>query len=285
MKIDSNTKIYGLIGHPVGHSLSPIIHNLAFEHLSFNCIYEIFDVSPECLGDAVKGLRALNVKGFNVTVPYKESIMQYLDVISEEAMKIGAVNTVINENGILRGYNTDGYGFIEAIKDEGEEIAGRDIVLIGAGGAAKAVSVSLAMNGINSITIINRNLDKALTLSNYIKNEYHIDCTYCTIDELNELKNIDILINATSVGMSPHIDESPVKEQVVIKSRFVYDLIYNPQKTLFLRYAFKNGIKCANGLGMLVNQANHAFKLWTGVNFNKELIYKHIQVEGIMKTM
>lgn len=285
MRIDSKTKIYGLLGHPVGHSLSPIIHNAAFEYMYLNCIYEVFDVSPENLGDAINGIKALNVKGFNVTIPYKELIMRYLDNISEEAKKIGAVNTVINENGRLKGCNTDGYGFIEAIADAGEKIIGRNIVIIGAGGAAKAVGISLAMNGVNSIIIANRNLEKALSLSNYINNEYHISCTHCTIDNLDVIEDIDILINATSVGMYPNTGESPVKEKVVTKSKFVYDLIYNPEETLFLKYAVTNGIKCSNGLGMLVNQANHAFKLWTNTYFDKNLIYNLLRREGIIDIM
>jgi len=279
MKIDSTTEVFGLIGHPVKHSLSPLIHNSSFEKIGFNGVYVVFDVAPELLETAVKGLKALGVKGFNVTVPHKEKVMNHLDFVTKEAERIGAVNTVVNENGILKGYNTDVQGFIEALREEKEEVRGRKAVVLGAGGAAKAVCFALAKEGIDSIIIANRTLDKAKVLAEYIKEEFKVKCDYCSIEEVEKFNEIDMLINTTSVGMHPEVGNSPVSEEVVAKANFVYDLIYNPSETLFLKYARKNGVKSANGLSMLVNQANYAFYLWTGKFFDKDLVYRKIRGE------
>ncbi|QSZ26535.1 shikimate dehydrogenase [Aceticella autotrophica] len=272
MNIDASTKIYGLIGHPIKHSLSPIIHNTAFESIQLNCIYETFDVEPHNLKSAIDGIRALKIMGINVTIPHKENVLQYLDYISDEAKTIGAVNTIVNEKGCLKGYNTDMIGFVESLKEENEKIEGRDFIIIGAGGAARAVSTAAAINGAKSIIISNRSIDKAVNLSEYIKEKFHLNCTCCSLEELAKLEKIDILVNATNIGMYPYINNSPVCENIISKSNFIYDLIYNPEKTLFLKYAEKYGIKCTNGLNMLLNQANASFKIWTGKNFNKNLI-------------
>lgn len=279
MKIDSTTKVFGLIGHPVKHSLSPLIHNSSFEKLNFNGVYVVFDVAPELLENAVKGLKALGIKGFNVTVPHKESVMNYLDFVTEEAEKIGAVNTVVNENGILKGYNTDVQGFIDSLKELKEDVRGRKAFVLGAGGASKAICFALAREGVESIVIANRTLNKARALAEYIREEFKVKCDYCSIEEVEKFNEIDILINTTSVGMHPEVANSPVSEEVVAKANFVYDLIYNPSETLFLKYARKNGVKSANGLSMLVNQASYAFYLWTGEFFDKDFVYEKIRGE------
>ncbi|MGI1691898.1 shikimate dehydrogenase [Thermoanaerobacter uzonensis] len=284
MKINANTKLYGLIGHPVEHSLSPLIHNYAFNSLNLNCVYTVFNVLPEKLEEAVKGVKALGIRGVNVTVPHKEKIIDYLDVVSEEALKIGAVNTVVNEGGILKGYNTDVYGFIDSLTEAGEKIERRKAVVLGAGGASKAVCVALALDGIDSIIVANRSVERAKDLSEYIKKEFKIPCDYCSINEVEEIPEIDMLVNTTSVGMYPKVEDSPVSEKVVSKAKFVYDVIYNPLETVFLKYAKKNGIKYSNGLSMLVNQANYSFKLWTGGFFDKNLVYMHLK-EGIMNNL
>ncbi|KHO62353.1 shikimate dehydrogenase [Thermoanaerobacter sp. YS13] len=284
MKINANTKLYGLIGHPVEHSLSPLIHNYAFNSLNLNCVYTVFNVLPEKLEEAVKGVKALGIRGVNVTVPHKEKIIDYLDVVSEEALKIGAVNTVVNEGGILKGYNTDVYGFIDSLTEAGEKIERRKAVVLGAGGASKAVCVALALDGIDSIIVANRSVERAKDLSEYIKKEFKIPCDYCSINEVEEIPEIDMLVNTTSVGMYPKVEDSPVSEKVVSKAKFVYDVIYNPFETVFLKYAKKNGIKYSNGLSMLVNQANYSFKLWTGGFFDKNLVYMHLK-EGIMNNL
>ncbi|MGB9679470.1 MAG: shikimate dehydrogenase [Thermoanaerobacteraceae bacterium] len=277
MKVDSNTVLYGLIGHPVSHSISPLIHNLSFEYFNINSIYTVFDVTPENLENAVKGLKSLGIKGINVTVPHKENVIKYLDYISEEAKLIGAVNTIINSDGILKGYNTDYMGFLESISENNEVLKERDILLIGAGGAAKAILIALAKNDVNSITILNRDVQKAEVLAKTLEKDFNLKIEVYPLQDAEKLNNIDMIINATSVGMAPDFEKSPVSENVVKKANFVYDVIYNPEKTILLKYAERNNIKYQNGFSMVINQAYHSFKLWTGKNFDKNLVYKHIQ--------
>ncbi|AGB18884.1 shikimate dehydrogenase [Thermoanaerobacterium thermosaccharolyticum] len=283
MHVNAKTDIYGIIGHPIGHSLSPLLHNAAFESINLNSVYISFDVYEENLKDAILGIKALGIKGINVTVPHKENVIKYLDYVSDEAKLIGAVNTIKNNNGILEGYNTDVTGFTESIKEHGMEVEGKNAVILGAGGAARAIAVGLSLTGVRSIIIANRSKERAKNLSDYIKNNLDINCTDVTYDDLNELKEIDILINATSVGMSPNINLSPVDENVVVKAKFVYDIIYNPEKTLFLSYAEKHKIRNLNGFDMLINQANHSFKIWTGVNFNKNIILNILKKKDFVK--
>lgn len=283
MNIDSKTKIYGLIGHPVGHSLSPLIHNTAFLDQKLNCIYDCFDVLPENIKDAVFGIKALGIMGVNVTVPYKEMVIPYLDFISDEAKLIGAVNTIKNNDGRLEGYNTDASGFIESLLEQGVEIKGKNVVILGAGGAARAIAVAFSLNDVNSITIANRTEGKAYNLYKYIIEKFRTECKYTSLDELIDFDNIDILINATSVGMFPNVNATPVDEKIIRKAKFIYDLIYNPKETLFLRYAKKYGIKNSNGLNMLINQANNSFKIWFGKNFNKNLIVNVLRKKEFIK--
>lgn len=283
MNIDSKTKIYGLIGHPVGHSLSPLIHNTAFLDQKLNCIYDCFDVLPENIKDAVFGIKALGIMGVNVTVPYKEMVIPYLDFISDEAKLIGAVNTIKNNDGRLEGYNTDASGFIESLLEQGVEIRGKNVVILGAGGAARAIAVAFSLNDVNSITIANRTEGKAYNLYKYIIEKFRTECKYTSLDELIDFDNIDILINATSVGMFPNVNATPVDEKILRKAKFIYDLIYNPKETLLLRYAKKYGIKNSNGLNMLINQANNSFKIWFGKNFNKNLIVNVLRKKEFIK--
>ncbi|ORX22349.1 shikimate dehydrogenase [Thermoanaerobacterium sp. PSU-2] len=283
MNINSKTSIYGIIGHPIGHSLSPLIHNYAFENLDFNSVYVSFDVNEEDLKDAIIGIKALGIKGLNVTVPHKESVIKYLDRISDEAKLIGAVNTIKNNSGSLEGYNTDVTGFMESLKEHNVDVAGKNAVILGAGGAAKAVAVGLALLGVKSIYVCNRSIDKAKELSIHMGNNFNIKSLGISYNDLNMLDEIDILINATSVGMYPNVDVSPIGEDVVAKAKFVYDIIYNPEKTLFLSYAEKYRIKYINGLDMLINQAIDSFKIWTGANFDKKIILNFLKKKDFVK--
>ncbi|MDI3311405.1 MAG: shikimate dehydrogenase [Thermoanaerobacterium sp.] len=283
MYINSKSDIYGIIGHPIGHSLSPLIHNYAFENLDFNSVYVSFDVKEEDLKDAIMGIKALGIKGLNVTVPHKESVIKYLDCISDEAKIIGAVNTIKNNGGSLEGYNTDVTGFMESLKEHGVDVTGKNAVILGAGGVAKAVAVGLALLRAKSIYVCNRSLDKAKELSIHIENNFNIKSREIAYNDLNVLDDIDILINATSLGMTPNTNISPVQEDVVAKAKFVYDIIYNPEKTLFLSYAEKYCIKYINGFDMLINQANNSFKIWTGVNFDKKIILNFLKKKDFVK--
>lgn len=283
MDINSKTGVFGIIGHPIGHSLSPLIHNHAFENLDFNSIYVSFDVKQEDLKDAIMGVKALGIKGLNVTVPHKESVIKYLDRISDEAKLIGAVNTIRNNAGLLEGYNTDVTGFMESLKEHNVDVAGKNAVILGAGGAAKAVATGLALLRAKSIYVCNRSIDKANELSIHIENNFNIKSRGIAYNDLNMLDEIDMLINATSIGMHPNVDVSPIEENVVAKAKFVYDIIYNPEKTLFLSYAEKYQIRYINGLDMLINQANDSFKIWTGVNFDKKIILNFLKKKDFVK--
>nr|A9AB08.1 RecName: Full=Shikimate dehydrogenase (NADP(+)); Short=SDH [Methanococcus maripaludis C6] len=261
--IDSKTKLIGLIGHPVEHSFSPIMHNAAIKDLGINYTYLAFDVSEENLKYIVSGAKALQIAGFNVTIPHKINIMKYLDEIDEDAKSIGAVNTVKIENGKTIGYNTDGIGVKRALEEKSGILINKNILIIGSGGASRAVSFELAKE--NNLTIVNRNIEKAKILSEELstklKKENSIKYGALNID----IKNFDIIINTTPVGMYPDTDVNPVIPlNDIKKSAVVMDLIYNPLEPVFLKEAMKYGVETINGLGMLVYQGAVSFQIWTG---------------------
>lgn len=262
--IDSKTKLVGLIGHPVDHSFSPIMHNAAIKDLKINYRYFAFDVSEENLKDVVVGAKALNFRGFNVTIPHKLNIMKYLDEIDCDAEAIGAVNTVKIENGKAIGYNTDGIGVKKALEEKTGILINKNILIIGAGGASRAVSFELAKD--NNLTIVNRNIEKAENLSKEISRKLKKEnpLNYGGLD-IN-IENFDIIINTTPVGMYPHTEVEPVIPlNNIKKDAVVMDLIYNPLEPVFLKEAKKYGAKTINGIGMLVYQGAVSFEIWTGV--------------------
>ncbi|NSL50255.1 shikimate dehydrogenase [Calidifontibacillus erzurumensis] len=258
-------KLFGLLGHPVGHSLSPIMHNDQFAHLGLDCHYTAFDVLPEQLENAVKGIRALGIAGFNVTIPHKVQVMEYLDEIDEEARQIGAVNTVVNNNGTLIGYNTDGKGFAVSLeKLAGENFLKKKILLIGAGGAARGIYVTLARMGAKNIDIANRTVSKAIELIE--TNQFPLHSKAFAIDEAEEmLAEYEIVINTTSVGMSPHIDHKPLSLKNMKAGTILSDIIYNPFETNWLKEGKRLGAITQNGIGMFVRQGALAFELWTNI--------------------
>jgi shikimate dehydrogenase len=264
-KLDSSTKLTGVFGFPVGHSLSPVMHNAAFQQCQLNFAYAAFPISPERLEEAVRGISALSFRGVNVTIPHKVAVMDFLDEIDEEALEIGAVNTIVNANGKLIGYNTDGQGFIQSLLEEVDQpLAGLSVTILGAGGAARAVSVSLARSGVKSIRIANRSLGKAEELARHLS--ARVIASACTLDALIEqgLADTNLLINTTSVGMYPHVGEMPIPEKILHAGLIVSDLIYNPLKTKLLQTASEIGATVHTGLGMFVHQGALAFQLWTG---------------------
>jgi len=263
MIVDSKTKLLGLIGHPVDHSFSPIMHNAAIEDLGINYKYLAFDVSEENLKDIVSGAKAFQIAGFNITIPHKMNIMKYLDEIDEDAKAIGAVNTVKIENGKAIGYNTDGIGAKKALEEKTGILINKNILIIGSGGGSRAVSYELAKE--NNLTIINRNIEKAKILSEELsknlKKENSINYGDLDID----IKNFDIIINTTPVGMYPNTNVDPVIPlNDIKKGAVVMDLIYNPLEPVFLKEAMKYGAETINGLGMLVYQGAVSFEIWTG---------------------
>jgi len=272
--VTARTKILCVIGHPIEHSMSPIMHNAAIQDLGLDYLYIAFDVPPNKLKEALKGLKSLNIKGINVTLPYKEKAIKFIDKVDEIAQKIGAINTIKNEGGFLIGRNTDAEGANKALIDAGCEFAGKNVVLIGAGGAAKAVSYSLA-SATNKITIINRTEDRAKKLVSELKSRTGLNIESKKYSEnilKEEIGNADILINATPIGMYPTIDISPVSKKILHSDLFVFDLIYNPLETQLIKNSKEIGCQTLSGLDMLVNQGALAFEWWTNRKPNLELM-------------
>lgn len=265
--VNGATKILGIIGYPVRHSLSPVMQNAALRACGLDYAYVPFEVTPEGLGTAVAGLKALGVSGFNVTIPHKTEIMQYLDELDSSAEIAGAVNTVKNDAGRLIGYNTDGDGLIRSLANElGFDVRGASVALLGAGGAARGALAALCRSGARRVVIANRTRERAVELTSSIAHRF--PATELTVvsgfEELEEcLAEIDALVNTTSLGM---IRDSPlpVRLNLLPRSAIVYDMIYAPPVTPLLQEALRLGLKGANGLGMLAAQGELAFAIWTG---------------------
>lgn len=268
--ITDETKLTGIIGTPIKQSFSPKIHNRAFQYLDLNYIYIPFDVVQQDLSKTVAAMKALKFRGFNVTMPYKQEIIGCLDEVSEDARIIGAVNTVVNQNGKLVGYNTDGRGYVQSLGDEGIHIQDRTFVIAGAGGAARSVAVQLALDGAKKITILNRTIEKAHDIAQLIGRNIsdvsiEVNCLENKILE-KAVEEADVLIHSTSLGMYSMRESSIIEDERILPSNLVVsDLIYNPAKTKLLQQAENRGCKTINGLGMLIGQAAIAFELWTEV--------------------
>lgn len=263
--MDSQTIMTGVIGNPIRQSLSPDMHNAVYKKLGLNYASAAFAVTQENLKQAVEGIRALSFRGVNVTIPHKVAIMEYLDEIDEEALDIGAINTIVNDNGKLIGYNTDGRGFIQSLLEEAQvSVADKRVLVLGAGGAARAVGISLARRGVSHIVLANRSMEKAEDLARHISN--HVPCQAMSLGDLDliNMKDIDLVINTTSIGMVPNIHDMPISEKQLHSELIVSDLIYNPIKTKLLLAAETKGAKIHNGVGMFVHQGALALKLWTG---------------------
>ena len=263
--VDAETQLYGIFGNPVSHSLSPLIHNAAFSHFKMNSVYLAFTLEPAYLGIAFEGLRAMGIRGINVTIPYKEAVLEFVDDIPEDIDRCtGAINTIHNHNGKLIGYNTDGPGFLMALANElSFNPAGKSVLVLGAGGAARGVVFSLARARAEKIWILNRSLDRAQGLAEHAGG-FFPETEFEAVKQLYEIQGekIDLVINATSCGM--HNQEVPLDLRVLERKTSVYDLVYISGETPFLKAARSLDFPCANGLGMLVNQAALSFEIWTG---------------------
>ena len=267
--ISGTTRVCGIIGDPIGHSMSPAIHNAAFEKMGIDYLYVPFRVKKEALGKAIQGMRALNIRGLNVTIPHKVAVIPFLDELDPLAERIGAVNTIVNDDGALRGYNTDATGFLQALLERGVEPREKNIVILGAGGASRAISFVLAERGAH-LVILNRllELDWAEELASRISQIFTKEVEALELNEENlakVLEKADIVVNATSVGMSPNIDETPIPAKLLKPGLIVSDIVYNPIKTRLLREAEAAGAKTIGGFDMLVWQGVLAFELWTGM--------------------
>ena len=276
--ISGKTKICGLIGDPIEHSMSPAMHNAAFKNRGLDYVYLPFRVAKTRLGEAILGIKALNIRGLNVTIPHKVSVIPLLDELDPLAEKIGAVNTIINNDGVLKGYNTDAHGFLRAMLEQDIEPDGKSIVMLGAGGASRAISFILAERGAN-LVILNRQLelDWAVKLGNSISRTFGREVKALELNEQNlapVLRKANILVNTTSVGMSPNTNETPIPARLLESDLVVFDIVYNPVKTKLLTEAESAGAKAISGLEMLVWQGALAFEMWTGLTAPLEIMRK-----------
>ena len=282
MKPSGSTKIVKLIGYPVEHSRSPLMHNAAFQSLGLDFVYLLFSVKPPNLKEAVTGLRASNVAGANVTIPYKEEVMKYLDEITPEAKLIGAVNTIHNREGKLIGYNTDGQGFITSLLTDGKvKLEGQKVFLMGAGGAGKAVAVKLAERGVERLVITDKIVERAEALVGRLR-ENIPDCPVYAVaisskEFAETISESTLLVNATPVGMKEG-DPCVVDPEYLHKDLFIYDVIYNRETPLIVA-AKKRGLKALGGIEMLIHQGAASFEIWTGQKAPIEIMKNKILEE------
>ena len=267
--INGQTKLIGIFGNPIAHTASPRMHNAAFRHLNLNYAYVPFLVQEPELASAVTAIRALNLAGVNVTVPFKEKVLPYLDDLSEAAAKIGAVNTIVNRDGKLVGYNTDGEGFLVALNIEaGVELKGKVVAILGAGGSARGIAFELLRAGVSRLILINRSEPSLHSLVDHLKIG-----AYTPIDSVTSadptavqlLKNADIVVNTTSAGMSPNEETLPIEDTSWLSAHHVlYDIVYKPSETRLMAIAASKGVNVHGGLSMLIGQGAIAFELFTG---------------------
>lgn len=267
MEISGKTGIVGIFGYPIEHTLSPRMHNAAFRELHLDMVYVAFRVTPADLPEAVRSVRSLNMRGVNVTVPHKERAIPLVDRVDEEASFIGAINTIVHSDGFLTGYNTDGRGFISALSEAGISPAGKDICIVGAGGAARAISYYLSEQAMR-VSLYDVDLPKSQKLRDDLA---RIRDNVFLLDDMREIGKPDMIINATPLGLKPD-DPLPLKPDFISENMVVCDLVY--KQTALLREASKRGALTMDGSGMLLWQGVLAFELWTGIKPPHKLMRK-----------
>lgn len=267
--INGETQVLGLIGNPVKHSKSPEIHNKGFNELGLNYVYLAFEIEEKNLKTTINTFKQLNFLGFNVTMPFKETIIEYLDDLDISAKRVGAVNTVKNINGKLIGYNTDGDGYVNSLINENIDLYNKKILILGAGGAVKSIGFSLLEKGIDSLIILNRTIERAISIKEDFNYYYNNDIRVYELNNHNlkkYLSEVDIIINATPLEMDESSNILP--ENIEIPKGIIFsDLIYSPEITNFLKQGIKSGNKIVKGKYMLQNQAYIAFEIWTGKKY------------------
>lgn len=266
MIITGKTRACGVIGDPINHSLSPIIQNAAFEALDLNFVFLAYKVKTSGLEDAVNGARALNIRGLNVTMPHKTRIIDFLDRIDLSAQIIKSVNTVLNKENLLFGFNTDGVGALRALKENGVEPKGRKVLLLGAGGAARAIAYTLAKEA-DELVVLNRTVKSSHNLAKLLEKTVgkKVASGSLSISDIQRnLQDSDILINATSLGMKPKPQESPVPIKLLRRDLSVMDIVYNPIETRLIKDAKSMGAVVIGGIEMLIYQGAASFEIWTG---------------------
>lgn len=279
-RITGTTVLTGLLGSPVAHSISPLMHNASFEALGLDYAYLCFDVGTDRLKEAVEGLRAMGARGWNLTMPDKNLMCQLADKLSPASEISGAVNTIVNDDGVLTGYTTDGTGYMRAAEEAGSPLPGKVMTLLGGGGAATAILVQAALDGMKEIRVFNRKsptFDRLSAIAGQLNRR--TDCLV-TVHPLEDTENLrasiadsDILTNATNIGMAPHTDACPIPDASFLRPELIVsDIIYNPRQTKLLQMAKETGCPFFNGLYMLLYQGAASFELWTGREMPVELI-------------
>ncbi len=266
MIISGKTQLFGVIGDPIEHSLSPAIQNAAFKATNLDAVFLAFKVSQSGVENALKGMRSLGLKGFNVTMPNKSVVIPYLDEVDESAKFLDSVNTILNENGKLRGFSTDGAGAHRALEENNVKLSGKKLVLLGAGGASRAIASAISRE-VKELIILSRSPEKNTGFAEALNKRFSKKVTTAQLSSLNieqSLKGADILVNATSVGMHPKVNESLIDASFLHPKLTVMDIVYNPTETKLAADAKKAGARVVDGLDMLVHQGAASFEIWTG---------------------
>jgi shikimate dehydrogenase len=274
MVVSGKTNVYAVIGDPIEHSLSPAMQNAAFEACKLDCVFLAFKVKSAQVGNAISGMRALGIQGLNVTMPHKNAVLSFLDEVDKTAKLLNTVNTVKNENGKLCGFNTDGVGALAALKANGVEPKGKKVLLVGAGGAARAIAFALAKEA-DELSILNRTLKSAAELADLLKREFNANVIAYALSPLAVKANLadaDLLINATSVGMKPNAKQTLVAPEWLKPELAVMDIVYDPIETKLAKDAKVAGAKVVSGVEMLIYQGAASFEIWTGCSAPVEVM-------------
>jgi len=276
MVISGKTRVCGVIGDPIEHSLSPTIHNAAFDHLKLDFVFLAFRVKAADLENAVRGMRGLDIHGLNVTMPHKSTVISFLDEVDPTVQFLGSANTILNKDGKLSGFNTDGVGALKALRENGVALSEKKMLLLGAGGAAKAIAFSLAKE-VEELAILNRTAEKAKELAETLGRMFNKKVVGGNLSSdaiAKNLRDSDVLINATSVGMKPHLSQSLVAPQWLKSDLAVMDIVYNPVETKLAKDAKAAGAKVISGVEMLIYQGAASFEIWTGCSAPIEVMRK-----------
>lgn len=275
-RVGGKTAILGLLGNPVEHTVSPQLHNSLSARLGIDAVYVPFKVDRGCLGDAVKGLKAAGLKGFNVTIPFKEEILRYMDVCSDEVKITGSANTVRVAEGRTYAFNTDAEGFARSFEQQtGILLKDKEVLLLGAGGTARSIALKIAARGAGRLNISNRTIERAEDIVGMVRANSSVKAVASGLRELEDqafIDGFDIIVNTTSLGMYPKVEESPLNDRVRLNGgQIVYDVIYNPARTKLLRKAESCGCKAVNGMGMLFWQGVLAYEIWMDIKIPGEI--------------
>ena len=276
MVISGKTRVCGVIGDPIEHTLSPIMHNAAFEALQIDYVFLALKVKPEEIENAIKGMLALSIHGLNVTMPHKNAVIKYLNEVDPTGKAIASVNTILNKDGRLLGFNTDGVGALNALQQNGVKLRGKKVLLLGAGGAAKAIAYTLSQEA-EELVILNRSPKPALELADLLKQKFKkkVKADELTPDSVKtNLADADVLINATSVGMKPNDNQTPVAPKWLKPDLAVMDIVYNPIETKLAKDAKAAGAKVVGGVEMLIFQGAASFAIWTACEAPVEVMRK-----------